>query len=103
MAIKIRNKNYWTPKEGDIVEDTDKGSIFENPYTQGPKRKLQDQYEKYLKELTPDSQQWTRIEELQKIHEKKGNINLLCTCYPDPSHSTIIQKAINKLIKPKKI
>jgi hypothetical protein len=43
MSIKIRNKDFWTPTMDDIIEDTGKGSIFENPYTRGSKRKVQDQ------------------------------------------------------------
>jgi hypothetical protein len=99
MAIRIRNKNYWTPTENEMIEDTGKGTVFENPYTKGPKRKLQQQYKKYLTELPSDSPQWTRIEELKKINETQ-NINLLCNCYPDPSHASIIQNAIKGTIQP---
>jgi hypothetical protein len=94
MSIKIRNRNYWTPTRIDIVEDIGKGTIFENPYKKRPKRKQRDQYKEYLLELSLNSPEWSKIFELQKIYEKNHHINLLCDYYPDPTHATIIQKAI---------
>jgi hypothetical protein len=41
--------------ENEFVEFVGKGSILENPYTSGCRRKLKDQYRKYLLELPGDS------------------------------------------------
>ena len=48
-----------------------------------------------------DSPEWQRILELKTIHEKGEDLNLLCSCYPDPCHSNIISDAITGKIYPK--
>src|SRR5664280_1599934 len=90
MTIRVRNKNTWEKEADEFVEFVGKGSILENPYTSGCRRKLKDQYKKYLLELTGDSPEWQRILELKKIHETGEDLNLLCSCYPDPCHSNVI-------------
>jgi|GEM_PF-2789866 hypothetical protein len=102
MTIKVRNLNIWKAKEDEFVEFVGKGSVLENPYTKGCKRKLNDEFKKYLKDLPEDSPQWQRIIYLRHLHEGGENLNLLCTCYPDPCHSNVICDAINGRIKPKK-
>lgn len=102
MTIRVRNKNYWESEDDKFVEYVGKGSILENPFSKGCKRKLSDEYRKYLTGLSEDSPQWQRIMELRELHQKGEDLNLLCSCYPDPCHSTIISDAIIGLIKPKK-
>ena len=102
MTIKVRNKNTWERKENEFVEYVGEGSVLENPYTNGCKRKLKDQYKKYLMELGRDSPEWKRIDELKKLHDNGTNLNLLCSCYPDPCHSNVISDAISGKIQPKK-
>lgn len=103
MTIRVRNKNFWEGNEDHFVEYVGKGSVLENPYSKGCKRKLSDQYKQYLTSLSEDSPQWQRIIELRKLHQQGEDVNLLCSCYPDPCHSSIISEAINGIIKPKKI
>jgi len=102
MTIRVRNENTWECEENEFVEYVGKGSVLENPYTCGCRRKLKDQYRKYLIGLTMDSPEWQRIIELKKIHEDGEDLNLLCSCYPDPCHSNIISDAIAGKINPKK-
>ncbi len=102
MAIKVRNKNTWENVDDEFVEFVGEGSVLENPYNQGCKRKLNDLYKKYLMELPADSPQWKRIHDLKAMHEQGEILNLLCSCYPDPCHSNIISEAINGRIKPGK-
>ena len=102
MTIRVRNKNTWEKEADEFVEFVGKGSILENPYTSGCRRKLKDQYKQYLLELTGDSPEWQRILELKKIHETGEDLNLLCNCYPDPCHSNVISDAITGRISPKK-
>ncbi|MCK9151575.1 DUF4326 domain-containing protein [Methanobacterium alcaliphilum] len=100
MAIRVRNKNMWENENGEFVEFVGEGSILENPYNRGCKRKLNEQFKKYLMELPANSPQWKRIEELRKLHDQGEVLNLLCTCYPDPCHSNVISDAITGKIKP---
>ena len=65
MTIKVRNEKTWQREEDEFVEYVGKGSVLENPYTNGCRRKLRDQYRKYLIELTTDSPEWQRIFELK--------------------------------------
>lgn len=102
MTIKVRNLNTWKCEEGEFVEYVGKGSVLENPFTKGCKRKLNDEFKEYLKSLPLDSPQWQRIDDLKKLHEEGKNLNLLCSCYPDPCHSNVISDAITGRIKPKK-
>lgn len=102
MTIRVRNENMWERDEDEFVEYVGKGSVLENPYTSGCRRKLKDQYKKYLLELSVDSPEWQRILELKKMHENGEDLNLLCSCYPDPCHSNIISDAIAGKINPKK-
>ncbi len=102
MTIRVRNENTWESEEDEFVEYVGKGSVLENPYTSGCRRKLKDQYKEYLLELTRDSPEWKRIRELKELHEQGENLNLLCSCYPDPCHSNIISDAIVGKISPKK-
>lgn len=102
MTIRVRNEKTWENDAGEFVEYVGKGSVLENPYTSGCKRKLKDQYKAYLTKLNKDSPEWTRIKELQELHEDGIDLNLLCSCYPDPCHSNVISDAITGKIKPKK-
>ena len=101
LTIKVRNEKTWQREEDEFVEYVGKGSVLENPYTNGCRRKLRDQYRKYLIELTTDSPEWQRIFELKTIHKNGKDLNLLCSCYPDPCHSNIISDAIAGKISPK--
>jgi hypothetical protein len=102
MTIRVRNKKTWENEGGEFVEYVGKGSVLENPYTNGCRRKLKDQYKSYLTKLKDDSPEWKRIKELQELHETGVDLNLLCSCYPDPCHSNVISDAITGKIKPKK-
>jgi hypothetical protein len=102
MAIRVRNENTWENLDDEFVEYVGKGSILENPYNRGCKRKLNDLYKTYLMDLPEDSPQWKRINDLKNMHEQGEILNLLCSCYPDPCHSNVISEAINGRIKPVK-
>lgn len=101
MTIRVRNENTWENTENEFVEYVGKGSVLENPYTRGCRRKLKDQYKSYLTELPKESPEWKRILELKELHERGKDLNLLCSCYPDPCHSNIISDAIAGKIFPK--
>jgi len=102
MTIRVRNENTWENETNEFVEYVGKGSVLENPYTRGCRRKLKDQYKDYLMKLTKDSPEWRRIMELKEMHEMGKDLNLLCSCYPDPCHSNVISDAITGKISPKK-
>ena len=42
MTIRVRNENTWESEENEFVEYVGKGSVLENPYTSGCRRKLKD-------------------------------------------------------------
>jgi hypothetical protein len=44
MTIRVRNEKTWQSEEDEFVEYVRKGSVLENPYTNGCRRKLRDQY-----------------------------------------------------------
>ncbi len=101
MTVRVRNEKTWENGEGEFVEYVGKGSVLENPYTRGCRRKLREEYRKYLLELSSESPEWKRIFELKTIHDNGEDLNLLCSCYPDPCHSNIISDAITGKITPK--
>lgn len=102
MTIRVRNKKTWENTENEFVEYVGEGSVLENPYKSGCRRKLKDLYKEYLSELPEESPEWQRIHELKKLHDEGEDLNLLCSCYPDPCHSNIISDAIAGKINPKK-
>lgn len=42
MTIRVRNEKTWQREKDEFVEYVGKGSVFENPYTNGCRRKLRD-------------------------------------------------------------
>ena len=56
MTIRVRNEKTWQREEKtEFVEYVGKGSVLENPYTNGCRRKLRDQ----IQEIFDGTNKWT--------------------------------------------
>lgn len=106
MAINIVNKKYHTPTDHDFP--IHKGTILGNPFTHLPPGKSTqaqffvetrdeaiDKYEEYFKEKIA-ARDYSFLTELRRLYKmaKKGDVNLVCYCYPSRCHGEIIKKFI---------
>lgn len=97
MPVNVVNKYKL---KGPYYTDIQRGTVFGNPFISprdGTKFEVIEKYKRWLvKQLATDTPLRRSLNQLRAKHIRGEEINLACTCAPQPCHGDVIKAYILK-------